>query len=98
RRAQQLAVVFPGAKHAMFLRPGECRRVEHDRVERSLFLRQTPQPIEGIAGDEFDWLRRLAKKQRTFNAIVLDPPTFSRSKEHGVFRAGKDYGKLLSAA
>jgi len=51
-----------------------------------------------IYGDTFDWLRRLAKKGRTFDAIVLDPPTFSQSKEHGTFRAEKDYGKLVTAA
>jgi 23S rRNA (cytosine1962-C5)-methyltransferase len=51
-----------------------------------------------IYGDTFDWLRRLAKKGRAFNAIVLDPPTFSQSKEHGTFRAEKDYGKLVTVA
>ena len=51
-----------------------------------------------IFGDVFDWLRRLAKKQREFDAIVLDPPTFSQSKEHGAFRAEKDYAKLVTAA
>ncbi|HEY2951853.1 MAG TPA: pseudouridine synthase [Verrucomicrobiae bacterium] len=51
-----------------------------------------------IHGDVFDWLRRLAKKKRAFDAIVLDPPTFSQSKEHGVFRAEKDYGELIGAA
>jgi len=51
-----------------------------------------------IYGDTFDWLRRLAKKGRTFDTIVLDPPTFSQSKEHGAFRAEKDYGKLVAAA
>jgi 23S rRNA (cytosine1962-C5)-methyltransferase len=51
-----------------------------------------------IFGDTFDWLRRLAKKGRAFDAIVLDPPTFSQSKEHGTFRAEKDYGTLVSAA
>jgi 23S rRNA (cytosine1962-C5)-methyltransferase len=51
-----------------------------------------------IYGDTFDWLRRLAKKRRAFDAIVLDPPTFSQSKEHGVFRAEQDYGKLVTAA
>jgi 23S rRNA (cytosine1962-C5)-methyltransferase len=30
--------------------------------------------------------------------VVLDPPTFSQSKEHGAFRAEKDYGKLVRAA
>ncbi len=51
-----------------------------------------------IYGDTFDWLRRFRKKDRVFDAIVLDPPTFSQSKEHGTFRAEKDYGRLVSAA
>jgi 23S rRNA (cytosine1962-C5)-methyltransferase len=51
-----------------------------------------------IYGDVFDWLRRLAKKRRTFDVVVLDPPTFSQSKEHGVFRVEKDFGKLVAAA
>jgi 23S rRNA (cytosine1962-C5)-methyltransferase len=57
-----------------------------------------PAAHDFIYGDTFDWLRRLAKKGRTFDAIVLDPPTFSQSKEHGTFRAEKDYGKLVTAA
>lgn len=57
-----------------------------------------PAQHDFIYGDTFDWLRRLAKKGRAFDAIVLDPPTFSQSKESGVFRAEKDYGKLVSAA
>jgi 23S rRNA (cytosine1962-C5)-methyltransferase len=51
-----------------------------------------------IYGDVFDWLRRLTKKQRTFDVILLDPPTFSQSRESGVFRAEKDYGKLIAQA
>jgi 23S rRNA (cytosine1962-C5)-methyltransferase len=51
-----------------------------------------------IFGDAFDWLRRLGKKGRAFDVIVLDPPTFSQSKERGVFRADKNYGELVSAA
>ena len=43
-------------------------------------------------------MRRLAKKGRAFDAIILDPPTFSQSKESGVFRAEKDYDKLVTAA
>jgi 23S rRNA (cytosine1962-C5)-methyltransferase len=50
-----------------------------------------------IYGDAFDWLRRLAKKERTYDVVVLDPPTFSQSKENGTFRADKDYGKLVAA-
>ena len=39
-----------------------------------------------------------AKKGCAFDAVALDPPTFSQSKEHGVFRAEKDYGKLVTTA
>ena len=57
-----------------------------------------PADHEFIFGDVFDWLRRLAKKGRLFDAVVLDPPTFSRSKEHGDFRAESDFGELATAA
>jgi 23S rRNA (cytosine1962-C5)-methyltransferase len=57
-----------------------------------------PAAHEFAYGDAFDWLRRLAKKGRAFDVIVLDPPTFSQSKEHGVFRVEKDYGRLVTAA
>ena len=57
-----------------------------------------PAAHDFIYGDAFDWLRRLAKKGRRFDAVALDPPTFSQSKESGVFRAEKDFGKLITAA
>jgi 23S rRNA (cytosine1962-C5)-methyltransferase len=57
-----------------------------------------PSAHEFIFGDVFDWLRRFVKKRRTFDVIVLDPPTFSRSKESGVFRAEQDYGTLVTTA
>ncbi|MBU6399747.1 MAG: class I SAM-dependent methyltransferase, partial [Verrucomicrobia bacterium] len=49
-------------------------------------------------GDVFDWLRRWAKRGQRFDAVLLDPPTFSRSRAHGVFRAEQDYGELVTAA
>jgi 23S rRNA (cytosine1962-C5)-methyltransferase len=51
-----------------------------------------------IYGDVFGWLRRLAKKERRFDLVILDPPTFSQSKEHGAFQAEKDFGGLATAA
>jgi len=51
-----------------------------------------------IYGDAFDWMRRLHKKGRQFDVIILDPPTFSQSKEHGTFSARKDYGELVKRA
>ena len=57
-----------------------------------------PAAHEFLYGDAFDWLRRLAKKGRRYGVIVLDPPTFSHSAEHGPFQAEKDYGALAGAA
>jgi len=57
-----------------------------------------PAEHQFLLGDTFDWLRRLAKKGRTFAAVVLDPPTFSRTKEHGTFQAEKDFGNLITAS
>jgi 23S rRNA (cytosine1962-C5)-methyltransferase len=57
-----------------------------------------PSQHEFMGGDVFDWLRRLRAKQRMFDVIILDPPTFSRSKRHGVFRAEKHLSPLVAAA
>lgn len=57
-----------------------------------------PAEHDFIFGDAFDWMRRLAKKGRAFHAIVLDPPTFSQSKERGTFRVEKNFGELVAAA
>jgi 23S rRNA (cytosine1962-C5)-methyltransferase len=57
-----------------------------------------PSAHDFIFGDAFAWFRRLAKKNRLFDVIILDPPTFSRSKEHGVFQVEKDYQTLVEAA
>lgn len=57
-----------------------------------------PAQHDFIYGDCFDWLKRLVKKGRQFDLVLLDPPTFSQSKQSGVWRAEKDYGKLVAAA
>ena len=57
-----------------------------------------PASHDFIYGDVFDWLKRLARKGRAFDAVVLDPPTFSQSKSHGVFRAEADYPQLVRLA
>jgi 23S rRNA (cytosine1962-C5)-methyltransferase len=70
-----------------------------DWGKRNFALNQLdPAAHDFIYGDVFDWLRRLARKQRLYDVILLDPPTFSQSKESGVFRADKDYGRLVMAA
>jgi len=49
-------------------------------------------------GDTLHWLRRFAKQGRRFDAIILDPPTFSRSDKGKVFRVEKDYPELAALA
>lgn len=49
-------------------------------------------------GDTFHWLRRFAKQGRTFDGIVLDPPTFSRDEKGKVFRVEEDFGELAALA
>lgn len=51
-----------------------------------------------LAGDVFEWLRRLVKQGRRFDAVVLDPPTFSRDRKGRVFRVGDDFGELAALA
>ena len=49
-------------------------------------------------GDTFHWLRRFAKQGRKFDAIVLDPPTFSRDEKGKVFRVEENFGELAALA
>ena len=57
-----------------------------------------PAAHEFIYGDVFDWFARLTKKGRAFDVILLDPPTFSRSRDSGVFQVERDYDQLVRAA
>jgi len=66
---------------------------------RNFVLNQLdPSAHEFIYGDAFDWFRRLAKKGCQYPLVILDPPTFSRSRDRGIFRAEEDYGRLIDAA
>lgn len=49
-------------------------------------------------GDTFHWLQRFARQGRSFDCIVLDPPTFSRDHKGKVFRVERDYGSLVALA
>jgi len=49
-------------------------------------------------GDTFHWLRRFAKQGRRFDAVILDPPTFSRDDRGRTFRVESDYGELAALA
>jgi len=51
-----------------------------------------------IYGDVFDWFRRMRNKGRAFDLVMLDPPTFSKSKKKGVFKVERDYAELVELA
>jgi len=70
-----------------------------DWARRNFALNQLdPAAHHFCKGDTFHWLRRFAKQGRRFDAIVLDPPTFSRDDRGGVFRVARDYGRLVELA
>lgn len=50
-----------------------------------------------VAADALDWLPRVAKKGELFDAVLLDPPSFSRSKKR-TFSTDRDLVELHEAA
>ncbi|MDQ3623702.1 MAG: class I SAM-dependent methyltransferase [Verrucomicrobiota bacterium] len=51
-----------------------------------------------LADDVFEVLPRLARRGEKFDAILLDPPTFSRGNKGRKFQVENDFEDLLSAA
>ena len=51
-----------------------------------------------IVDDVFSVLPRLARRGEKFDAIILDPPTFSRSHQGKAFQVERDFEKLLLEA
>lgn len=66
------------------------RNLEHNAID--------PEAHYFCKGDTFHWLKRFAKQGREFDAIILDPPTFSRDDKGKVFRVEKDYDELAALA
>ena len=52
---------------------------------------------ELVKADAVRWLQGAVKRQRQFEAVVLDPPSFSTTKR-STFRADRDYRKLAALA
>jgi 23S rRNA (cytosine1962-C5)-methyltransferase len=66
------------------------RNFSHNRLD--------PAAHHFCKGDTFHWLRRFAKQGRAFDAIALDPPTFSRDEKGKVFRVEENFGELAALA
>ena len=88
-------------------RPGRRRDAEHRslhanrstaaaKISSSTSSRRTA--IASIADDVFAVLPRLARKGERFDAIILDPPTFSRSRTGKSWQVEHDFEKLFLAA
>ena len=50
-----------------------------------------------IVEDVFNYFKYAVRKELKFDLVILDPPSFARSKKH-TFSAGKDYPELLQQA
>jgi 23S rRNA (cytosine1962-C5)-methyltransferase len=84
---------------------GALRAVDVDLSRRALrwgeenarLNGQAPAAADRLAGDVFDWLRRLGKRGDRFEGVVLDPPGFARGRA-GVFSASRDWPELVARA
>jgi len=56
-----------------------------------------PKTQDIIVEDVFNYFKYAVRKKLKFELVVLDPPSFARSKKH-TFSASKDYVKLLKEA
>jgi 23S rRNA (cytosine1962-C5)-methyltransferase len=54
-------------------------------------------PKDFVYGDALDWLARFARRQQSFDLVIVDPPSFSTSRR-GTFSAERDYVRLATAA
>ncbi len=53
-----------------------------------------PEEHRIIVDDVFQYYKRAARRGESYDVVILDPPSFARTKKT-TFRAAKDYGKLL---
>ncbi len=84
-----------GAKRALNI--DASRRVLEWGEENARLNGQPVDRYDYVAGDVFDWLKRLAKKGETFDVVISDPPSFSTTRT-ARFSAARDYARLAEAA
>jgi 23S rRNA (cytosine1962-C5)-methyltransferase len=56
-----------------------------------------PARADFVAGDVFDWLARFAKRGRRFDIVILDPPSYSTTRETR-FAVERDLPALIALA
>ncbi len=84
-----------GAKRALNI--DASRRVLEWGEENARLNGQPVDRYDYVAGDVFDWLKRLAKKGEAFDVVIADPPSFSTTRT-ARFSAARAYARLAEAA
>ena len=96
---------YTGAFSVFAALGGAIKTTSVDLANRSRSKTQEQFRINGInveaqdiiVEDVFNYFKYALRKKLSFDMVVLDPPSFARSKKH-TFSAGKDYVKLLKEA
>ncbi|MGY3778636.1 class I SAM-dependent rRNA methyltransferase [Isobaculum melis] len=69
-----------------------------EKTKEQFLVNQLPLESQKIyVMDVFDYFKYAVKKELTFDTVILDPPSFARSKKR-TFSAAKDYTSLLEDA
>jgi 23S rRNA (cytosine1962-C5)-methyltransferase len=70
-----------------------------ERGQQNFFLNSiSTQGHQFIADDVRSVLRRLGRRGEKFDTIILDPPTFSRTKHGPAFHVESDFEELIASA
>ncbi|MGD6816414.1 class I SAM-dependent rRNA methyltransferase [Metabacillus sp. 113a] len=93
---------YTGAFSVFAALGGAAKTVSVDVANRSLPKTIEQFSINGIdheaqeiiVEDVFKYFKYAARKEKTFDLVILDPPSFAKSKKH-IFSAAKDYKDLL---
>ncbi|MGK5594287.1 MAG: class I SAM-dependent methyltransferase [Parachlamydiaceae bacterium] len=65
--------------------------------ENATINKLTHAPIRWIVDDVFKFLKRELKRERRYDAIILDPPSFGRGSKGEVFKIEEEIQDLLQA-
>jgi len=90
-----IAALMGGAARALNL---DISRRILDWGERNYALNGLhPIKTDFVAGDVFDWLKRFARRGQRFDIVILDPPSFSTTRESR-FSVERDMAGLVALA
>jgi len=96
---------YTGAFSVFALKGGATKTTNVDLANRSRAKTKEQFELNGIDADSqeiivedvFNYFKYATKKEKTFDLVILDPPSFARSKKHR-FSVSKDYPELLMDA